>query len=522
MDVSVALGYEITPEKIAQVRAETKNDGITAKDLFESGKHQCYTYNDLILLPGHISFPADEVSLTTKLTKNIVLNVPLVSSPMDTVTESSMAIAMALCGGIGVIHNNLLPEKQASEVRRVKRFENGFITNPIVLHPDAQISAVDNIRATHGFSGIPITEDGLMGSKLLGICTNRDVDFISDRTVKVKEVMTTDLVVGEEGLTLREAREMLRKSKKSKLPIVNKNYELVALISRTDMKKDRDFPLASVDKVDSRLLAAASIGTRPQDKERLAALMNAGLDVVVLDSSNGDSIYQMEMIKHIKTTYPGLDVIAGNVVTTRQAQNLIDAGADALRIGMGSGSICTTQEVMACGRPQATAVYNVCKYAAHFDVPCIADGGVSSVGHITKALSLGASTVMMGNLLAGTEEAPGQFFLQDGMRLKKYRGMGSIDAMAQGSGQRYFSDVQKIKVAQGVSGAVVDKGSLFRFMPYLTQGMKQGLQDVGFKSLLDMHKALYSGDLYFQVRTPASQVEGGVHGLHSYEKQLFK
>merc|ERR1712003_90943 len=416
-------------------------------------------------------------------------------------------------------------EDQALEVKRVKKFKNGFILDPVCLSPDSTLENIKELTAKLKFSSFPVTETGKMGGKLLGIISGRDSAFIEDLSVKVSDFMTprSELTCAKDGISLKEANKILKRSKKGKLPVVNDEDELVGLVAMADIQKNKENPLASMDMVNKQLQCGASIGTRPEDKLRAGLLVDAGVNVIVVDSSQGDSMYQIEMIKYLKAQHPLVDVIGGNVVTPSQAHNLIKAGVDGLRVGMGIGSICTTQEVCAVGRAQASAVYHVSKYARKYGVPTIADGGIKSTGHITKALALGASSVMMGSMLAGTDESPGEYFYQDGIRLKRYRGMGSLEAMNKGGEKRYVWDTAAtaVKVAQGVSGAVIDKGTLQRYVPYLMQGVRHGLQDAGVKSLEDAREKLYNHRLRFEIRSPAAQKEGGVHGLHSYQKRLY-
>ncbi|MCL5103267.1 MAG: IMP dehydrogenase [Armatimonadetes bacterium] len=493
-------------------------DGLSADELFAPGKG--LTYDDFIVLPGYIDFQASEVDLETNVTRNVRIKRPLVSSPMDTVTEWKMAAYLALLGGIGIIHYNNTIEAQVEHVRKVKRFENGFIVDPVVLSPRNTVHDVDTIKREHGFSGIPITEDGTLGSKLVGIITNRDIDFEKNRSRPLSEVMTTELVTANEGVTLHEANQILKQSKKGKLPVVDDQFRLVALLSRRDLLKNKDFPYASKN-VGKQLLCGAAVSTKPEDRERVEGLASAGVDVLLIDSAQGFSVYQIEMLKFIKKHFPDIDVIAGNVVTSAQSEALIAAGADGLRVGMGPGSICITQNMMAVGRPQASAVYHTAKFAKQMGVPIIADGGIQGIGHIAKALSIGAGAVMAGYLLAGTSEAPGDYFYENGMRVKRYRGMASVEAMSVGGGKRYLNEDDNVTVPQGVSGTVLDRGSLADYVPYLMKGLQQSFQDMGYHDVASLRADLYTGTMRFEHRTAAAQAEGSVHSLYSYREPKF-
>ena len=489
-------------------------DGVSAKQLFENS-NVGLTYRDFIILPGYIDFNAGDVDLKTKLTKNIELKRPFISSPMDTVTESEMAIAQALTGGIGIIHYNNTVEQQVSLVRKVKRYENGFIVDPIVLSPKNTIKDLDAIKEKYGFSGIPITEDGTKNSKLMGIVTNRDIDFEKDRTILLEKVMTTNLVTVTQPVDLKEANQVLKAKKIGKLPIVDKNGFLVSLLSRSDLKKNKNYPNSTKD-ANKRLRVGAAVSTLLESKDRVVSLFEAGVDLIVIDAAQGNSSYQIEMIKFIKENCTGVDVIAGNVVTRAQARNLIEAGADGLRVGMGPGSICITQDTMAVGRAQATAVFYTALEARKYGVPVIADGGISNIGDISNALAIGASSCMMGFLFSGTHEAPGDYFYENGIRLKRYRGMASLEAMKAGGDKRYFNSESNVKVAQGVSGSVPDRGSIFNLIPYLSQGLRLSFQDMGITSLKNLHECLQNSTLRFERRTESAQKQGSVHGLHSF------
>lgn len=499
-------------------------DGVSARQLFgERQRRSGVTFDDLIILPGAIDFGCDDVSLKTNVTRNISMNLPFVSSPMDTVTESEMAIHMALQGGLGVIHSHMSVEKQASEVRRVKRYKSGFITEPYCMRPDQRLADVDKLKEEKGITAVPITSTGRVGGKLLGILTSRDSDFVENRTASVDLVMTgaDELITAPDGIDLEVAQEMLRKSKKGKLPIVNDQFELVSLIARTDIKKTRDYPLATKSKKDQNLCCAAAVPVAPSEKARIDALVAADVDILVLDAKQGDSEEQVALVQYIRSKYgESVDIIGGNVVTVSQVRRLIDAGIDGIRVGMGSGAISTSQIVKAVGRAQLSAVYFTAMIAREHGIPVIADGGVASTGGATKAIAIGASCVMMGSLLAGSKEAPGDYFFQNGTRLKKYRGMHSVSVVQAKAHLMDRGEVMQT-FSHGVSGAVVDKGSVSRYVPYLAQSMRHGFQDVGARSIAQMHEQLVEEKLRFEIRSQAAQKEGGVHDLFSYKRRLF-
>ncbi|KAK8944951.1 Inosine-5'-monophosphate dehydrogenase 2 [Platanthera zijinensis] len=494
------------------------DDGFTASRLFSQGFS--YTYDDVIFLPHYIDFPADAVDLSTRLSRNHPLSIPCVASPMDTVSETSMAVAMASLGGAAIIHCNTIPARQAAIVRSAKSRCIPFASDPSFFAPSDFVSSAADFGSA---SFAIVTESGSSKSKPVGLISRSDWEALADEDYPVSKYMRQTPASIPSNYDFEQVAAFLAGEGLKMASLVGVDGEIIDLVSAEDVVRIRSFPKLGVPSLspDGKFLVGAAIGTREEDKERLTHLVKAGVDVVVVDSSQGNSKYQMDMIKHAKNTYPSLDIIGGNVVTMAQAQNLIKVGVDGIRVGMGSGSICTTQEVCAVGRGQATAVYKVSSFANDYDVPVIADGGISYSGHIVKALVLGASTVMMGSFLAGSHEAPGIYEYQDGRLVKKYRGMGSLEAMTKGSDARYLGDTLKLKVAQGVVATVADKGSILKFIPYTMQAVKQGLQDLGASSLPIAHDLLRTDVLQLEVRTGAAQVEGGVHGLSSYEKKAF-
>ena len=440
------------------------------------------TFDDVLLVPAYSEVTPNQVSLKTNLTKKIKLNIPMMSAGMDTVTEHRMAIAMARQGGIGVIHKNMSIEQQADEVDKVKRSEYGVITDPFSLTAEHTLQDADDLMAEFRISGVPITE----GKKLIGILTNRDLKFEEDFTKKIKESMTTkNLVTAKEGITLEEAKKILAKARVEKLPIVDDDFNLKGLITIKDIEKAIKYPLSAKDEK-GRLLCGAAVGITANLMERVDALVKAKVDVIVVDSAHGHSKNIMDAVKRIKEKYPELQVIAGNVATAAATKALIEAGADAVKVGIGPGSICTTRVVAGIGVPQLTAIADAVEVADQYGIPVVADGGIKFSGDITKAIGAGASCVMIGGMLAGTEESPGEMEIYQGRSFKSYRGMGSIAAMNNGSKDRYFQEGQKKLVPEGVEGRVPFKGAVSDTVFQLMGGLRSGMGYCGAATIEDL------------------------------------
>ena len=429
------------------------------------------TFDDVLLIPAESSVLPADVDLHTQLTKKVTLNIPVMSAAMDTVTESRMAIALAREGGIGVIHKNMSIGQQAEQVDIVKRSENGVITDPYWLGPGHTLAEADELMAKFRISGVPICD----GGKLIGIITNRDMKFETDMNQLIDNVMTKDhLVTAPEGTNLDQAREILRKHKIEKLPIVDEQFHLKGLITIKDIEKAQVYPNSARDEK-GRLLVAAAIGVTPDVLDRVAALVDAGADVLCLDSAHGHSRNILECVMRIKSLYPDVQLVAGNVATAEGTRALIEAGADCVKIGIGPGSICTTRVVAGIGVPQVTAVFDAAQVAAEYGVPIIADGGIKYSGDIAKAIAAGGNVVMLGSLLAGCEESPGETEVYQGRQFKVYRGMGSLGAMAKGSKDRYFQQNNKKLVPEGVEGRVPYKGPVSETIYQMMGGLRSGM-----------------------------------------------
>lgn len=466
---------------------------------------EALTFDDVLLVPAKSDVLPNQVELRTRLAGDIMLNTPLMTAAMDTVTESRMAIAIAREGGIGVIHKNMTIEEQANEVDKVKRSEYGVIVDPFFLSPEHFAYDAEALMSKYRISGVPIVVEG----KLVGILTNRDMRFIDDYNVKIKEVMTSEnLITGPVGTTLDQAQKILAKHKIEKLPLVDDNYMLRGLITIKDIEKTVQYPNSARDNKD-RLLCAAAIGATDDVLERVEALVNAHVDVLVLDSAHGHSQGILKAIAKVKKAYPDTPIIGGNVATAAGARDLILAGADAIKVGIGPGSICTTRVVAGIGVPQISAVYDAACEAAKHDIPVIADGGIKYSGDIVKALAAGASTVMVGSLLAGTDESPGEEEIYQGRRFKVYRGMGSLGAMEKGSKDRYFQEDNRKMVPEGVEGRVPYKGSVSESIFQLVGGIRAGMGYTGCRTIADLHSKAQ-----FVKITGAGLVENHPHDIY--------
>jgi len=463
-------------------RNTTNNSRIFGKGL---------TFDDVLLMPAYSEILPSEVNIHTQLTKNIQLHVPILSSAMDTVTEAQLAIALAREGGIGILHKNMSIERQAEQVRKVKRSESGMIVDPITLEVTATIGDALKLMKENKIGGIPIVDKT---NKLVGILTNRDLRFETDRKRKVSEVMTKEnLVIAPEGTDLRKAEKILRQYKIEKLPVVNKQGKLIGLITYRDILQLSAFPNAVKDKI-GRLLVGAALGITKDLLDRAAALQSVGVDIVSLDSAHGHSKGVIEALKLLKKTYKNLPVIAGNVATAEGALAMANAGADAVKVGIGPGSICTTRIVAGAGVPQLTAIMEAARALKGKNIPIIADGGIRYTGDMVKALAAGANCVMMGSIFAGTEESPGETIIYEGRKFKGYRGMGSIGAMSQGSGDRYFQENEsdsKKYVPEGIEGRVAYKGNLHEIVYQFVGGLKAGMGYCGAKTVKDLQNAKF-------------------------------
>lgn len=446
---------------------------------------EAISFQDVLLVPQASSLFPRDVHLQTKLSRNINLNIPLLSAAMDTVTESKLAIRMAQEGGIGIIHRNLTPEIQANEVKKVKKSESGVVTDPITITSDKSVQEAIGIMNQYKISGIPVVDNG----KLVGILTNRDLQFEKNLNQSVAKIMTTKLITVREGTTLEQAKEKLHEHRIEKLLVVNAKFELKGLITTRDIKKNKQFPMASKDSR-GRLLVGAAVGSGKDHVERAERLIEAGVDVIVVDTAHGHSKYVIDFVKALKKKHPETEVIAGNVATAEATKALIAAGADAVKVGIGPGSICTTRIIAGIGVPQLSAVLDCATEAKKSKVPLIADGGIKFSGDIVKALAGGASSVMMGSLLAGTDESPGEEILYQGRSYKSYRGMGSMGAMRDGSADRYFQDenAESKLVPEGVEGMVPYKGSLSATIHQLLGGLRAGMGYLGAKTITELQE----------------------------------
>ncbi len=472
----------------------------------EPGFREAYTFDDVLLAPLRSDILPSEVSTATRLTRAIDLNIPIASAAMDTVTESGLAIALAQQGGIGVVHRNMTIEAQAGEVDKVKRSESGMIVDPITMSPDQRIQDALEVMANYKISGVPITENG----KLVGILTNRDLRFEDRLHLPIREVMTRDhLVTVPVGTTLDTAQKLLHQHRIEKLLVVDENYALKGLITVKDITKKIKYPLAAKDET-GRLRCGAAIGATGDYMERAAALVEASVDVIVVDTAHGHSAKVLDAVRGVKSRFPGTHLIAGNVATAEGARDLIDAGVDAVKVGIGPGSICTTRVVSGVGVPQITAIMECAAVAREHDVPLIADGGVKFSGDITKAIAAGADTVMIGSLFAGTDESPGEVILYQGRTYKSYRGMGSLGAMHEGSGDRYSQERQPPAklVPEGVEGRVTHKGPLAAMVHQLVGGLRSGMGYCGCSTI----DALRSETEFIKI-TDASLKESHVHDV---------